>query len=404
MVRRSLLLLGLAGWLGGLSGCARAERPTGGPVPETPLSVVQVTPGDFAQVEPFGGPVRFLFDRPLSERLVRGSLRDAVVVSPQTGEVQVRASSRGIEVSMEGGFRDRTVYRVTLLPVLQDRFRNAMAAPVDLFFSTGPEFQPTLLAGYVEDRISGRPVRDARVDAVPVEGGATHTAVTDSLGVFAFRFLPANQYELWAFLDQNRNREPDFSEPQARVELRLEPADTVVVTELVLLAMDSTAARPERARLLDSLTVELEFDDYLDPASSSSEIVAAFRPEPSGTAFSAAGIFHVWEWEEERERRRRAPAVEPDSLAPPTTPPTTPPTIPPTIPQTALPTPLEVGAGAVQRQAPGPDVRPDRRLILILPAPLTPETTFTVGVANVRNINGIPDGRGEVTLRTPPAG
>lgn len=368
--------------LGGVvasAGCARTENPAGGPVPETPLTLVAVTPEPFSVVDPFDGAVRFQSDRPLSERLTRGNLRDAVVVSPRTGAVQVRATARGVEVRMEGGFRDRTVYRVTLLPVFQDRFRNGMTAPVELYFSTGPEFQPTLLAGYVEDRITGSEVRDARVDAVPVDGGATHTAVTDSLGVFSFRFLPADRYDLRAYVDLNRNGEPDFGEPQAGTQLLLAPADTIIVTELTLLANDSTAAVPERVRLIDSLTVEVEFDDYLDPASPSAQIVAAFRPEPAGTAFAAARIFHAWEWELERERRRsEAAAGDPSPLteAPPTEAP-----------------PVE-----------GRALRPDRRLILVLSEPLAPDSEFTVGVANVTNLNGIPEGRGEVTLRTPPAG
>jgi hypothetical protein len=136
-------------------------------VPELPPRVVSTSPGEFATVAPFDGPVRIEFERTLSERTTSGSLRDAVVVSPLTGEVTVQQRGRRLEIRMEGGFRAEAVYRITVLPRFQDRFRNTLDRPVELFFSTGPDFDETLVAGLLTDRLTGDEVAGARVDAAP---------------------------------------------------------------------------------------------------------------------------------------------------------------------------------------------------------------------------------------------
>jgi hypothetical protein len=130
-----------------LSGCARPQAPVGGAVPETPLDVVVTFPANLSVVEPFDGPVELVFARPLSERTLAGLPRDAVLVSPATGDVEVDIGDESVEVSLDGGFQAGQVYRVTLLPNVQDRFNNRMFRAFDLFFSTGPELEPNLVAG-----------------------------------------------------------------------------------------------------------------------------------------------------------------------------------------------------------------------------------------------------------------
>ncbi|HSM59997.1 MAG TPA: hypothetical protein VK849_04330, partial [Longimicrobiales bacterium] len=79
--------------------------------------MVRTEPDTLARVEAFRGPVRFHFDERISERVEGGSLDDAVLVSPRTGEVRVSHGRTDISVELSGGFRPGLVYRVTLLPV-----------------------------------------------------------------------------------------------------------------------------------------------------------------------------------------------------------------------------------------------------------------------------------------------
>ena len=372
-----------------LGGCARAGTPAGGDVPETPLRIVEAEPEAFAQIRPFDGPVRIHFHRRVSERPTTGTLRDAVVVSPRTGTVEVRHRRRGLEIRMDGGFREETIYRVTLLPVIQDLFRNQIDGPFELFFSTGPEFEPNVLGGLVTDRLSGEDVAGARVDVRTLPEGVVHSTVADSTGIFTFPWLPAGEYRVVAYQDANRNRLPDFPEPQDSLEVTLARGDTVIVTELALLPRDTTAAVLQSTTVEDSVTVRVTFDDFLDPEESLDPVTARLSREEED-APEVVEILHLHEWEArmeaermERERREREEA-DPEVPEEPR----------PEVPEEPFP------EEEPEPQDPGPPL-PARDLVLILSEPLEPGATYQVEIAGVRNINGIPDGGGEVTVEVP---
>ena len=374
--------LGLAAALALLGGCAQATQPTGGPVPETPLRVLSVSPDTFEVREPFGGSLRVEFERRISERPTSGTLRDAVVVSPRTGEVEVSHRRRGIEISMEGGFRQETVYQITILPRLQDLWQNRMDEPFDFFFSTGPEFEPNLLAGLLVDRLTLQEVGDARVDARRLPDGPTHSTVADSSGIFAFQYLPAGRYRVTAWDDLNRSREPDFNEPQDVIEVEVVRGDTLILSELALLEPDTTAAVLTGASFLDSLSVEARFDDFLDPEESLAGVVATLSRE-DGEAPRVVEVLHRWEWDAREAARREAEAeaeAEPD------------PDEDPELEEVEEPEPPP---------ADDSPILPGQELVLVLDGPLEPEVVYTVEVTGVTNINGIPGGGGETDFETP---
>jgi hypothetical protein len=367
---QAMLIVLLAGLSAG--GCARQVAPSGGEIPETPMSVMATSPDTFAVVEPFDGWVRFTFDRRVSERPTQGGLRDAVVVSPRTGAIEVRHRRQGIDVRMEGGFRDRTVYRVTVLPTLQDLWRNTLGDSYDLFFSTGPEFQPNVLGGLVRDRLTDQVMPGIRVDAEALDEGPLHSAVTDSMGIFTFPYLPADRYRVIAYDDRNRNRQPDFSEPQASLELDLAPGDTLIVTELALLLPDTTAAVLQGVEAVDSITLRLEFDDPIDPEFSLENVLVALSRDEGGSP-GVAELLHLHEWEAREAERAADDPDDPDAPPPP----------PP------------------EPEDPGP-VLPAFEFVVILDAPLEPEVMYTVRVEGLENLNGILGGGGEAEVEGPP--
>ena len=387
--RRRLLLGATALMLAvGFWACARPGSPEGGQVPDIPPLVTSTRPDTLAVVDPFTSPVRFEFDVPMSERPATGQLRDAVVVSPRTGSVSVRHRGDRYEVSMEGGFQEGQIYRVTLLPVLQDRFQNRMAEPFDLFFSTGPEFEPNLVAGLVMDRLTGEEVEGARVDAIPEGDRPGHSTVTDSTGVFAFPFLPSGRYELVAYEDRNRNREPDFEEPQAAMTAELATGDTLVFTDVALLLPDTTPAVLAEVEVLDTMALALEFDDFLDPEWPT-EGVSARLDRPEGSLPPVLEVLHEHEWEE--RQRARAEAQEPDPDDPDVDPEPDPddPEEPPAAPEPEVPPEEE-------------PVLPSQVLVLVLGRPaLEPGEEYEVTVEGVENINGVPGGGGSVTFSVP---
>ena len=364
---RGVFAVVLLGWA--IVGCARPQAPEGGAIPEISLRVSETRPQNLSIVEPFDGPVEIRFTETLSERLTQGSPTDAVVVSPRSGGIEAGVTGDRIEISMEGGFQPGVVYRVTVLPRFQDRFQNDMDRPFDLLFSTGPAFEPNLMAGLVSDRLTLDPVSEARVDATTPNEETVLTAVADTAGIFAFPYLPSGAYRVVAYRDGDRNEEPGFSEIRDSVEIVVTPGDTLIVTDLELLAPDTTAAVLEEVAVVDSMAFQVTFDDYLDPSEPLDGVQAVVTPE-EGAPIEVAEVLHLADWE---ARHTAAAEPEPDAAA----------------------------AGGPAGAGP---LLPAQSLVLVLSVPPAVDDVYEVEMEGVRNINAVPNGggSGEVTVTAPP--
>lgn len=439
-----------AGSTGLVAACARMGSPPGGPEDRRPPVVVSTEPAPFEVLtEPFRGPVRFRFDERVSERVASGTLDDAVIVSPRTGEVRVSHGRQAISVDISGGFKPGMVYRVTLLPVIRDLFNNQLRDPFEVVFSTGGEFNASAVAGLAWDRTTGEGMPDLEVLAVSVDenGDSTvHVAKTDTGGVYVFRYLPPTRYDLVAFEDRNRNGVVDRMEVQGARGLLIGGADTAIF-DIGVLQPDTTPARLTRAEVLDSLTLLLTFDDFLDPMVSAAQIgVTLTREEGASPGVDVALHEYAYvEWRQAvldslarvdsleaaalaatraAERRARAAAgdtaaptrdtlptperEEPEGQPPADTaqaggPPVRalPPELPPGSPGSgARPTRRSGGAG----QERGPPLNPDgqplpaRRVVLRLDGPLEVSVAYQLSVYLVVNLNGLPLGGGEAAV------
>ncbi len=78
------------GWVLVTSSCARPVAPTGGPRDVIPPMIASTWPEPFEVIEPTRDPVKIVFNERISERPTEGSLDNAVSVSPETGEHQVK--------------------------------------------------------------------------------------------------------------------------------------------------------------------------------------------------------------------------------------------------------------------------------------------------------------------------
>ena len=265
MIRRTAQ--GLLVLLSGVA-CARPELPPGGPEDLLPPIVVETVPDTFAAVEAGVREIRFRFSERISERPANGVMNDAVVVSPSTGNVIVKHSRDGISIEMQEGLAAGRVYRVTVLPVINDMFGNRLRDPFDLVLSTGDEMVPNVVAGMVEDRVTGQAVAGVRVEArFPRDGDTvTHWNFTGDDGVFSLRYVPDGPFEVRAWHDRNRDRDLGETEPRTDFMpgLLLEAPDTSF-TVLSLIEPDTTPPRLASVTAEDSVTLRFEFDDYLEP-------------------------------------------------------------------------------------------------------------------------------------------
>ena len=268
--------------------CANQGAPPGGPRDLTGPQVVETFPDTFAVVAAFDDEIRIVFDERISERGAQGTLDRAVTISPESGEIRVRHSSQALRVRMAGGFQPDQVYRVTVQPLVRDLFGNRMVAAFEFIFSTGAEMTPTVLAGLIVDRITEQPIEGARVTArvEPPQGKRNPTTKWSRLtspspiraactrsGMSRPADIPSPRST-----DENRNREYDGFEPVAIGLEELNPADTVLLN-FALLVPDTIPAMVQTVDVVDSLTLAVEFDDFLDPASELTGVSATLGPD-----------------------------------------------------------------------------------------------------------------------------
>ena len=420
------------------SSCAQQGAPPGGPEDLRPPIVIRTVPDTFELLRTLDGSIRFEFDERISERPSSGTFDNAVIISPRTGEVVVGHSSRSLTVELVGGFRPDLVYRVTLLPVVRDLFGNQMRDPFELIFSTGAETVPTTLAGIAWDRITGSGVDEYQVWATALDDDSVvHVAVTDNQGVYAFRYIPGANYEITAFNDRNADAVIDMMEIQGSRSLSIENGDTVFLNFPVL-QPDTTPATLVTASALDSVTLLLEFDDYLDPALVLETIDLNVATE-DGTDVLVDSVLHEHDYltyvmmvmdslvvldsldavlqasamaaeiaagldstiadsiapdvrvsqevleDSEPVRRRGPPDLDGRSVSPPS---------------------RGVGLNsASQRQAAGPDGEqlPARRIVVLLGNFVLPDITYNVAISGLENLYGVPQGGGEVSFFIAPS-
>jgi hypothetical protein len=356
--RGALLLLPLAA-------CAHIEPPPGGPEDRQAPQLLATRPDTLRRGGAFSDPVVLLFDERLSEQ----SVRDAVSVSPRTSAAEVDHRGDEIRVSLRRGWEAGRIYQVTVAPGVQDLFNNRRTEPVRLVFSTGPEIPDTRLSGTVTARTTGRPEVGTRVEAALAPDSLVYSVQTDSAGAFDFRQIPAGQYRVRAFRDQNTDRELQDYEPRdtARATVAVGASPTV---RLRVLEPDSTAPRAASVQGADSAWIEVKFDDYLDP-------LQAFAPTQVRVVLADSTTIQAVAVELGAGGEGGGPPVggapaRPDSAAAPTAP------------------------AAPQERLPSQSIR------VRLARPVPPNTEYTVRVTGVRNLAGLVGG-GEARGKTPPA-
>ena len=420
------------------SSCAQQGAPPGGPEDLRPPIVIRTVPDTFELLGTMDGSIRFEFDERISERPSSGTFDNAVIISPRTGEVVVGHSSRSLTVELVGGFRPDLVYRVTLLPVVRDLFGNQMRDPFELIFSTGAETVPTTLAGIAWDRVTGSGVDEYQVWATALdEDSVVHVSVTDNQGVYAFRYIPGANYEITAFNDRNADAVIDMMEIQGSRSLSIENGDTVFLNFPVL-QPDTTPATLVTASALDSVTLLLEFDDYLDPALVLETIDLNVATE-DGTDVLVDSVLHEHDYlayvtmvmdslvvldSLDAVLQASAMAAEIAAGLDSTIADSIPPDVgvaqevledsepvrrggPPDLDGRSV-SPPSRGVGpnsAGQRQAGGPDGEqlPARRIVVLLGNSLSPDITYNVAISDLENLYGVPQGGGEASFFIAPS-
>jgi hypothetical protein len=317
--------------------CAREEPPPGTRPDRTPPGVRVLKPDKFAVVPGFGGSAEVQFDEPISG--ARG-LQQRVVASP-AGRYEISAGFSNLKIRPTDGWGDGIVYHIRIPEGIADLLGNRTQGPIDLVFSTGPEISSTRVTGDVRRRVDGNAVTSGRVTLLNVAGDSIpYSAPTESDGSFELSYAPADDYWSFAFQDLNGNFVLDrMFEPydSARLELL---ADGRVERSFRIVEPDTTPPILGRIEVVDTLSLELEFDDYLDPTQDFGAAGLEIRQLDSGRRIEIEAITLS---EAIRGRAAGTPGarVRPDTL-PEAAPDTLPEAAPDTLPEAAEPPPEEV--------------------------------------------------------------
>ncbi|MBR9989877.1 MAG: Ig-like domain-containing protein, partial [Gemmatimonadetes bacterium] len=285
--------------------CARPFAPPGGERDVSAPRLLTTVPEPLTVVDALSRPAVFRFDERISEQ---GFSEALVSVSPLDSTLRVDRSGAEVRVSIDGGWRPNRVYRVVLLPGVRDLFGNQRSDPVELIFSTGAPIGNTALAGMVLDRLTAAPAMNGVVDAVHRTEGARYTAIADSSGFYSLRYLPVGEYDVRAYDDRNRNRRRDTLEPvdSGHTAVFVGQTDTVALVFNVL-TPDTTAPRIVSASSLDSLHIQIEVDDYFDPADALDGVGAEVHVLPDSTSIAThSRILTRAAFTAEQQARRQA--------------------------------------------------------------------------------------------------
>lgn len=248
--------------------CAKMGPPPGGPPDVAAPRVVSRRPDSIRVIPDFRGDVEFRFNEVISEGsspnfgLGTGTLEALILLSPSRQVPLVRWRRDRIVVRPREGWVAGRVYRVELLPGLNDLRNNPMDSGSVVTFTTGAPLPVLTLRGRVVDWTSRRPQPGAVLEAVLLPDSLSYRIITDSLGQFELGPLPAGEYLVYGGLDQNRNLRLEAREPFDTLRMGT-AADSV--GDFWAFRHDSAGPRIQTVTERDSVSIAVTFTQSLDP-------------------------------------------------------------------------------------------------------------------------------------------
>lgn len=307
---------GLLALGGALAACAVVQEPPGGPPDFEPPVILSVQPDSGTIADGLRGPLVIRFDEVISETS-GGGLDKLVQISPRPDAVEVSWKRTRLEIRPKGGWREGTVYHVTLRPGVADLRNNQLAEGREIVFTTGGEIPQTALEGLVLDWENGRIGAGALIEALHLPDSLVYVGVADSLASFRLTALPPGPYRVFASIDENRNGRRDGREAYDSVEARL---DTTARLVLWAAGRDTVGPLLRQVTILDSVSLALQFNQKLEPGDPSTDAASVWLL-PDTVPVPVALLWTQERYDLERAAVRDTAAAPPDTAAAPTPPP-----------------------------------------------------------------------------------
>ncbi len=261
-------------------------NPPGGPEDFAPPVLLSTRPDSGAVLPDFDGDAEFQFDEVISEQS-GGGLDNLVLLSPRPEKINVSWKRSRLTVRPGGGWLPGTVYHLTLLPGMTDLSNNRLKDRVTLIFSTGGPIPATTYTGTVIDWAAQRASAQSLVEAVLMPDSLVYVTQTDSAGDFTFTALPLGQYQVFATVDGNGNRQRDRRESYDSLAVTVDSTATSVFWAF---AHDSAGPQLRQTTLVDSVTVRVTFSQNLEPGPADSAVITV-RILPDSLPIALAAVW-----------------------------------------------------------------------------------------------------------------
>ncbi len=232
--------------------CARVGAPTGGPIDETPPSLLNSTPTD-GTTNFTGQTIQLTFD----ERIITRSIETDLIITPKpSGSYRARVNKKTLSLSFTEPFKENTTYSLSFGNTVQDITNNNPAEDLSLSFSTGEYIDSLTIQGQVLNLYNQEPIENLLVslytenDSLDIlTGPASYYSRTDSLGNYKFRNLPNGKFRVYSVRDKNNNSQADSeNEPFGFYSDTLDVSTSLTGIDFTIQSLNTDKLRTTSAR------------------------------------------------------------------------------------------------------------------------------------------------------------
>lgn len=250
-----------------LVACAKMGAPPGGPPDKVPPKLISTVPESIGVYPGWKQDVVFRFDEFVSEGNSpnygqgTGDLEKLILLSPSSKVPVINWHRDHITVHPREGWKPDRVYRIELLPGIQDLRRNRLDTTTVLTFSTGGPLPTDTLRGLVIDWVQGKVAIGALVEMILRPDSLVYRTLTDSSGRFNVGPLPSGEYLVYGAVDQNHDQRRSRRENYDSALV----SGTHLVPALWLIPRDTIGPRLSGVSPGDSVSATLTFASPLLP-------------------------------------------------------------------------------------------------------------------------------------------
>ena len=217
-----------------LAGCAEIVPLTGGPSDDraaTPVEGTQNPEQGALHMNQNELTVKF------NEFFTLNDPANTAVMNPNAGKLDITSSRRDLSIKWDGTLQPNTTYIIQLNGTIKDL--NEKNDTIHQFvFSTGDQIDSLKINGIITDGFTNKPSNAFTVglyDSVkdPYKEAPSYVCKSNSKGEFEFTYLKAGEYQLFAFLDSNKDRLPTIGEEIAYSTKTVSSGDSTVFAHIL---------------------------------------------------------------------------------------------------------------------------------------------------------------------------